>query len=324
MDRRAFLAIAATGLGTAPFAAHGQRESNVPRIGYLTPGTGANEDLFWTELRRLGYEEGRNIAVEYRSAHGDLDKLPAFAAELVRLKVDIIVAVVTRASLAAKQATATIPIVIVAVSDPVASGLVSNLARPGGNVTGTCGVGADVVAKQLELVRTLLPNAVRVTALWNPSNRTFQQQLLSEAMSAAPKLRLQLQLVEARAPDDFDRAFVAISKSRPDALLILADPMFGSNAKRIADLALEHHLPAVSMIRTFAEAGVVATYGQSFADSYRRAATYVDRILKGAKPGDLPVEQPTKIELVINLKTAKALGLTVPQSLLLRADEVIQ
>ena len=324
MDRRAFLGIAATGLATAPFAAHGQRESNVPRIGYLTPGTGANEDLFWTELRRLGYVEGRNIAVEYRSAHGDLDKLPAFAAELVRLKVDIIVAVVTRASLAAKQATATIPIVIVAVSDPVASGLVSNLARPGGNITGTCGVGADVVAKQLELVRTLLPNAVRVTALWNPSNRTFQQQLLNEAMSAARKLRLQLQSVEARAPDELDRAFVAISKGRPDALLILADPMFGSNAKRIADLALEHHLPAVSMIRTFAEAGVVATYGQSFADSFRRAATYVDKILKGAKPGDLPVEQPTKIELVINLKTAKALGLTVPQSLLLRADEVIQ
>jgi putative ABC transport system substrate-binding protein len=324
MDRRAFLAIAATALATAPFAAHGQRESNVPRIGYLTPGTGANEDLFWTELRRLGYVEGRNIAVEYRSAHGDLDKLPAFAAELVRLKVDIIVAVVTRASLAAKQATATIPIVIVAVSDPVASGLVSNLARPGGNITGTCGVGADVVGKQLELVRTLLPNAVRVTALWNPSNRTFQQQLLNEARSAAPKLRLQLQSVEARAPDDLDRAFVAISKGRPDALLILADPMFGSNAKRIADLALEHHLPAVSMIKAFAEAGVVATYGQSFADSYRRAATYVDRILKGAKPGDLPVEQPTKIELVINLKTAKALGLTVPQSLLLRADEVIQ
>jgi len=324
MDRRAFLAIAATGLATAPFAAHGQRESTVHRIGYLTPDTGANEDLFWTELRRLGYVEGRNIAVEYRSAHGDLDKLPAFAAELVRLKVDIIVAVVTRASLAAKQATATIPIVIVAVSDPVASGLVSNLARPGGNITGTCGIGADVVAKQLELVRTLLPNAVRVTALWNPSNRTFQQQLLNEAMSAARKLRLQLQSVEARAPDDFDRAFVAISKGRPDALLILADPMFGSNAKRIADLALEHHLPAVSMIRTFAEAGVVATYGQSFADSFRRAATYVDKILKGAKPGDLPVEQPTKIELVINLKTAKALGLTVPQSLLLRADEVIQ
>jgi putative ABC transport system substrate-binding protein len=324
MDRRTFMATIAAGLGAAPFAAHAQRESKIPRIGYLTPGTGANEELFWTELRRLGYVEGRNIAVEYRSAHGDLDKLPAFAAELVRLKVDIIVAVVTRASLAAKQATATIPIVIVAVSDPVASGLVSNLARPGGNITGTCGVGADVVAKQLELVRTLLPNAVRVTALWNPSNRTFQQQLLNEAISAAPKLQLQLQSVEARAPDELDRAFVAISKGRPDALLILADPMFGSNAKRIADLALEHHLPAVSMIRAFAEAGVVATYGQSFADSYRRAATYVDRILKGAKPGDLPVEQPTKIELVINLKTAKALGLTVPQSLLLRADEVLQ
>jgi putative ABC transport system substrate-binding protein len=238
--------------------------------------------------------------------------------------VDIIVAVVTQASIVAKQATATIPIVIVAVSDPVASGLVSNLARPGGNITGTSGVGADVVAKQLELVRTLLPNATRVAALWNPGNRTFQQQLLNEALSAAPKLRLQLRLVEARTPDDLDRAFIAIGKDRPDALLVLADPMFGSHAKRIADLALKHHLPTVSMVRAFAESGVVATYGQSFSDAYRRAATYVARILKGARPGDLPVEQPTKLELVINLKTAKVLGLVVPQSLLLRADEVIQ
>jgi putative ABC transport system substrate-binding protein len=294
------------------------------RIGYLTPGTIANEEAFWTELRRLGYAEGKNIAVEYRSAHGDFAKLPDLAGELVRLKVDIIVAVVTQASLASKHATATIPIVMVAVSDPVASGLVSNLARPGGNITGTSGVGADVVAKQLELVRTLLPGATRVTALWNPGNRTLQQQLLNEAKATAPKLRLQLQLVEARTPEDLDHAFVAISKDRPDAVLVVADPMFGANAKRIADLALKHRLPAVSMLRAYAEAGAVATYGQSFADSYRRAATYVDKILKGAKPGDLPVERPTKIELVINLKTAKALGITVPPSLLLRADEVIQ
>jgi ABC-type uncharacterized transport system substrate-binding protein len=323
INRRALLVGAAAGLLLVPVPAETQ-EARMRRIGYLTPGTIANEETFWTELRRLGYAEGRNIAVEYRSAHGDFGKLPALAAELVHLKVDIIVAVFTQASIAAKQATSSIPIVIVGVSDPVASGLVSDLARPGGNVTGTSGVGADIVAKQLELVRTLLPGATRVTALWNPGNRTFQQQLLNEARAAAPKLRLQLQLVEARTPDDLDHVFVAIGKDRPDAVLVLADPMLGSNAKRIADLALKHRLPAVSMLRAYAEAGAVATYGQSFDDSYRRAATYVDKILKGAKPGDLSVEQPTKIELVINLKTAKALGITVPSSLLLRADEVIQ
>ena len=325
MDRRRFLTTIAATLSTAPLAARAQLESRIYRIGFLTPGAGsASEEPFWAELRRLGYAEGRNIAVEYRSSHGDFEKLPTFAAELVRLKVDIIVAVVTQASLAAKQATATIPIVMIGVVDPLGSGLVSNLARPGGNITGTSGAGADLVAKQLELVRTLLPNATRVTALWNPSNRVFQELLLTQAKSAAPKLRLQIGAVEARASNDIDRAFVAIGKDRPDALLVLADPMLGSQAKRIADLALKHRVPAVGMLRGYAQAGLMATYGQSFDDSYRRAAEYVDRILKGAKPGDLPVQQPTKVELVINLKTAKALGLTVPQSLLLRADEVIQ
>jgi len=323
IDRRTIIGGAVIAVVLAPFPAHPQPVA-MPRVGFLTPGTAANEELFWAELRRLGYAKGKNIVVEYRSAHGVLDKLPALAAELVSLNVDLLVAVVTRAALAAKQATNTIPIVIVAVSDPVASGLVSDLARPGGNITGTSGVGADVIAKQLELVRTLLPNATRVTALWNPSNSTFQQQLLNEARSAAPKFRLRIRLAEARSPQDLDRAFDTISKDPPDALLVLADPMFGSNAKRIADLALKHRLPTVSMVRAFAEAGIVATYGQSFDDSYRRAAIYVDRILKGAKPGDLPVEQPMKIELVINLKTATALGLAIPQSLLLRADEVIQ
>jgi len=322
MDRRAFIGTVAGGVLTARLA---NAQNAIPRIGFLTPGAGAaNEEPFWAELRRLGYVDGKNIAVEYRSSQGDFARLPALAAELVRLKVSIIVAVVTQASLAAKQATATIPIVMIGVVDPVAAGLVSNLARPGGNITGTSGAGVDIVAKQLELVRTLLPNAARVAVLWNPSNRVFQQQILNEAKSAAPNLRLQLGTFEARTLDDLDGAFVAVSKDRPDALLILADPMLGSQAKRIADLAVRHRLPAVSMIRGYAEAGALATYGQSFADSYRRAAVYVDRILKGANAGDLPVEQPTKVELVINLKTAKALGITIPQSLLVRADEVIQ
>ena len=324
MDRRTFISGALMAV-VVPALAGAQATTAIPRIGFLTPGAGSTgEEPFWAELRRLGYVEGKNIAVEYRSSHGDFEELPALAAELVRLKVDIIVAFVTQASLAAKQATATIPIVMVGVVDPVGSGLVSNLARPGGNITGTSGVGADVVAKQLELLRTILPNATRVAVLWNPGNRVFEQQLLNAARSAAPKLRLELKPVEARTPDDLDRAFLAISKDRPDALLVLADPMLGSQAKRIADLALRHRLPSVSMVRGYAEAGLVATYGQAYADSYRRAAAYVDRIFKGARPGDLPVEQPTKLELVINLKTAKTLGITIPQSLLLRADEVIQ
>ena len=323
MNRRNF--IGALIVFAAPLVAGAQTAPAIRRIGFLTPGAGsANEDPFWAELRRLGYVEGRNISVEYRSSHGDFDKLPALAAELVRLKVDIIVTVVTQATLAAKQATGTIPIVMIGVVDPVATGVVSNLARPEGNVTGTCGVGVEVVAKQLEVVRTLLPAAVRVTALWNPSNRVFQRQMLDEATAAALKFRLQLGAVEARTPDDLDRAFVAIGKERPDALLVLADPMLGSQARRIADLALKLRLPAVGMLRGYAERGLVATYGQSFNDSYRRAAAYVDKILKGASPGDLPIEQPTRLELVINLKTARALGITVPQSLLLRADEVIR
>ncbi|HEV2714758.1 MAG TPA: ABC transporter substrate-binding protein [Terriglobales bacterium] len=302
-----------------------QTAAAIPRIGFLTPGTGAvNEDPFWTELRRLGYVPGENIAIEYRSSRGDFERLPALAAELVRLKVNVIVAFVTQASLAAKQATATIPIVMVGVVDPVRAGLVSNLAHPGGNITGTSGVGANVVDKQLELVRTLLPHAAQVSVLWNPSNRVFARQLLDEAMLAAPKLRLQLRAVEARTPDELDGAFAAISEHKPDALLVLADPMLGSQAQRIADLALEHRLVGISMVRGYADAGLVATYGQSYGDSYRRAAAYVDKILKGAKPGDLPVEQATTLELVVNLRTAKALGLTIPQSLRLRADELIQ
>jgi putative ABC transport system substrate-binding protein len=325
MDRRRFVSGAVIAVFVAPLPADAQLAMTTPRIGFLTPGVAAAiEDAFWTELRRLGYVEGKNIVVEHRSAHGEFERLPGLAAELVSLKVDIIVAVVTQAALAAKQATATIPIVMVGVSDPVASGLVTNLARPGSNITGTSGVGADVVAKQLELLRTLLPNAARVTALWNPGNRTFQQQQLNEAMAAAPKLRLQLQLMEARSADDLDRAFAAIGKDRPDALLVLADPMFGSHAKQIAGLALKHHLPAAAGTRLFAQSGILATYGVSLPEGFRRAAAYVDKILKGAKPGDLPVEQPTKLELVINLKTAKALGVTIPQPLLLRADEVIQ
>jgi len=324
MDRRTFLHDAAVAVLGAPLFCVAQAAGATPRIGFLSAAQTPNEQYFWDELHRLGYVEGKNIIVESRTAQGDFSRLPTLAAELANLKVDVIVAVVTQASLAAKQATAMIPIVIVSVSDPVASGLVRNLARPEGNVTGTAGSSADVVAKQMELVRALLPRASRLAVLWNPGNAVFQEQQLQVARSAAAQLRMQLQLVEARRPDELERAFASISKANPDALLVLADPMLLSEANRTAELALKHRVPAVSWTRRFAEAGGMATFGQDFSESYRHAAVYVDKILKGAKPGELPIELPTKFELVINLKTAKALGLTIPQSVRLRADEVIQ
>ena len=318
-------ALAALTLPGLPLAADAQRASTIPRIGFLSPSPRPDfEEAFWQELRRLGYEKGRNIAVEYRSAQGNFERLPDLAAELVNLKVDVIVADVTQASLAAKKATATIPIVMIGVGDPVGTGLIASFARPGGNVTGTSTLAAEVVGKQLEVLHQLLPGVSRVATLWNPANAVFQQQQMNEARAAAAKLRIQLQVVEARTPQELDRAFVAISKQHTNALLVLADPMFASHAKRIADLAIKHRLVAVSGSRGFAQAGLVATYGADYSDAYRRAASYVDRILKGARPAELPVEQPTKFELLINAKTVKALGVTVPQSLAVRADQVIE
>lgn len=312
------------GVLSAPLLADAQRPSKVSRVGYLTPiSQPAREESFRQELRRLGYAEGQNILIEYRSAGGSFERLPDLAATLVSLKVDVIVAVVTQATLAAKKATSTIPIVMVGVSDPVRSGLVASLARPGGNVTGTSSVATDVVGKQLQLLREMLPKASRVAALWNPANPVFQKLQLGEATAAAANLRVQLEFIEARTPDELDRAFVVIAKQRTDALLVLADPVLYVHAARIADLAAKHRLPAVGAAREFADAGGLMTYGPNYSDAYRRAATYVDKILKGARPADLPVEQPTKFELVINAKTARALGVTIPQSLVMRADQVI-
>jgi putative ABC transport system substrate-binding protein len=323
--RRVAIFVAALGALWTPLSATAEQARTVPRVGFLASSPQSErEEVFWLELRRLGYVKGQNIAVEYRSADGNFERLPELAAELVGLKVDVIVAVVTQASLAARKATATIPIVMVGVSDPVGSGLVASLARPGGNVTGTSTVAADVVGKQLELVHQLLPGVSRVAVLWNPANPVFQQQLLKETRAAATKLRIQLQLFEARAPDELDRAFVAIGKERPDAVLVLPDPMLASHAKRIADLAVKYRLPAVGGSRLHAEAGVLAAYGPDYIDGYRRAAVYVDRILKGARPAELAVEQTAKFELLINARTAKALGITVPPPLVARADEVMQ
>jgi len=268
--------------------------------------------------------EGQNIAIEYRWAEGRFERLPDLAAELVRLKVDVIVSVVTQASLAAKNATRTIPIVMVAAGDPLGSGLVASLARPGGNVTGPSSMYAELAGKQLELLKETVPKVSRVAVLWNPANAVWQAQMLRATEVAARALGLQLQLLEARGPDELEGAFAAMTRERASALLVQVDVIFALHARRLADLAAKRHLPAMYGSREHVEAGGLMSYAPNIPDLFRRAATYVDKILKGAKPADLPVEQPTRFELIINLKTAKALGLTIPPSLLVRADQVIE
>jgi ABC-type uncharacterized transport system substrate-binding protein len=320
--RRQFLLSIPVLLGAPLAAAQSQRK--VFRLGFLTSTSHpAREEGFRRELHRLGYVEQRNLITEYRSADGDFARLPALAAELAGLKVDVLVAVLTQAAVVAKRATSTIPVVIVGVSDPVGSGLVSSLGRPGGNVTGTSGLSAAVVGKQLEIFHEALPRVSRVTALWNPANSVFQKQQVAEARAAAPKLKLQLQFVEARSADELDRALATIAQQPTQALFVLADPLFGPMAARIAGDAVTRRLPTVSGPSEYADAGMLLTYGPNYSDLYTRAAAYVDKIVKGAKPADLPIEQPTKFELVVNLRTARALGLAIPQTILLRADRVI-
>ncbi len=264
--------------------------------------------------------------IEYRDADGKPERLPALAAELVALKVDVLVAPGTLAALAAKRATKTIPIVFPTVGDPVTDGLVTTLARPGGNVTGLSNLSPELVGKCLELLHQAIPGVSRVAILWQPDavpERTGKD-IGKRAEVAGQALGIRLQFVEVRGPADFDRAFSDMTRARAGALTVLSTPMFASERGRLVALAAENRLPAVYPLREFVDAGGLMAYGPNAIDLYRRAATYVDRILKGAKPGDLPVEQPTKFELVINLKTAKALGLTIPPSLLQRADQVIE
>jgi putative ABC transport system substrate-binding protein len=305
-----------------------QQAKKIPRIGFLASVSASSDadriEAFRQGLRELGYVEGQNVTIEYRWADGKFEQLPDLAAELVRLKVDVIVAVVTQASLTAKKATGTIPIVMVGVSDPVGSGLVASLARPGMNITGTSSMTAEIIGKLLELLKETLPKISRVAALWNPANSVFQALQLRETEVAARALGVQLRILEARGPDEIDRAFAAMVKERTKALLILGDPVFTSHRKRIADLAAKYRLPAVSGTREYVEAGGLMAYGPSFPDMHRRAATYVDKILKGTKPADLPVEQPKKFEFIINLKVAKQIRLTIPPNVLARADKVIR
>jgi putative ABC transport system substrate-binding protein len=327
--RRAFIRTLAGGLLVAPLVAEAQQAAKVPRIGWLVANLAGKSHMtegFLQGLRDLGYIEGRNIVIEIRDAGGKLEQLPALAAELVALKVDVILAGGTAQALAAMEATKTIPIVFTATVDPVADGLVTSLSRPGGNVTGVSSLSSELVGKCLELLKQAVPGISRVAVLWHPGTlgERTEKDMLKAADVAARALGVRLQFVEARGPADFDRAFSEMTRARAGALTVWTSPMFNTQRRRLVDLAAKNRLPAVYPWGEAVDAGGLMAYGANAADAFRRAATYVDKILKGAKPGDLPVEQPTKFELVINLKTAKALGLTIPQSLLLQADEIIQ
>jgi len=309
-------------------SAEAQQAKKIARIGFLAPATQTGyqhyTDAFLQGLRELGYVEGQNIVIEYRWAEGNFERLPELAAELVRLKVDVIVAAVTQASLAAKNASGTIPIIMVAVANPVDSGLVASLARPGANITGTSAMTDEVVGKQLELLKETFPKILRVAAMWNPANPVFQKLQLRAVEATARELNVGLQKLEARDPVEIERAFTAIAKESTRALVLLSDPLFITHRKQIADLALKYRLPAAAGVREYVEAGLLMSYGVSFTDLYRRTATYVDKVLKGAKPADIPVERPVKFEFVINLTTAKQIGVTVPPNVLARGDKVIK
>ena len=325
LSRRRFIGIVSASLVAAPLVAEAQRVGKVFRIGVLAAGIGGGStNVFRQSLSELGYVEGRNLAIEWREAEGKPERFADLAAELVRLKVDAIVAMAPAATFAAKWATAVIPIVMVNSPDPVQLGLVVSLVRPGGNITGTTTLSADVSVKQLELLKEAVPRADRIAVLWNPTN-PWHPLAVKGAEAATPSLAVQLQAVPARTPEELGNTFTAMTRARARAVLVLADPMFVYHRSRVADLAVKHHLPTMfGGSREVMDAGGLMYYWAHQADLYGRVASYVDRILKGAKPADLAIEQPTRFELIINLKTAKALGLTIPQSLLQRADHIIE
>lgn len=319
MNRWVVLTVALS-LLTTPLTAAAQQPVKVPRIGILSAGAAsAREEAFREGLRELGYVEGQNVAIVTRYAEGRFDKLPDLANELVRLKVDVIVASPTEAIRAAQRATKTIPIVMAFSGDPVGSGIVTHLAQPGGTVTGLASAAPELTAKRLELLKAIAPEISRVSYL---ANQATSKRFVSEMEVAGRALGVQITPVMVQDANDLDRVFSAVAKVPRGGLVV--DLVLHEYRHRIADLAIRHRLPAISGPKEFAEAGGLMAYGPDYPDLFRRAALYVDRILKGAKPGDLPVQLPTKFELVINLKTAKALEITIPQSLLLRADQVIE
>jgi ABC-type uncharacterized transport system substrate-binding protein len=329
ISRRTFVRVSIGGMLLAPLIGDAQQTGKVARIGFLSPtstpaGSATRLEAFRQGLRELGWVEGQNIALEHRWTDRGLHELPNLAADLVRLRVDIIVTFGEPAIQAARQATSTIPIVVAAAGDLLGTGLVANLGRPGGNVTGlSFGDLHAFVSKRLELLKDVVPRMARVAFLWNPTDPA-NAGMFAGAQVAAKALRVTVQSVEVRAPNGLSDAYDAITRSRADALVVTAGPLLFGQRHRITDFAARNHLPAMYDFGEFVEAGGLMSYGASIPDMFRRAAAYVDKILKGARPADLPVEQATRFELVINLKAAKALGLTIPPSLLRRADEVIE
>ena len=322
--RRKFLATLLGGAAAWPFTARAQQAGKIHKVGYLSPSVpNVFTPLLFDNLRELGWIDGKNVAFERRFAENRLERLPELAAELVRLNVDVIVATGTLGPLAAKRATSTIPIVMTAAGDPLGSGLVASLARPGGNVTGMSLMAPDLGGKRLELLKELLPQLARVAVLWNAAN-PYPAIVFKETLAAGRTLGIEVQSLEVRGPDDFDGAFEAARKQRPDALITVEDPLTFAYQKRITHFATADQLPSLHGLRKDVIAGGLMSYGANLADLFRRAAGYVDKILKGAKPADLPFQQPTTFELVINLKTARALGLEIPPTVLARADEVIE
>ena len=328
MKRREFITLVGGAAAAWPLAANAQQKGKPPLVGVLNPGSTDPPGTvgFYEGLRELGYTEGLNIAIDRRYGDWNTDRFQQLAADLVRLKADVIVVVSTSPARAAKQATSTIPIVVGGMADPVGDELIASLARPGGNITGNTFLGPELIAKRFELLKSAISGLSRVAALWHPAayGKRTMDGILKETESAAQALGLQLQVVPAIGPGDLDGAFIAMTREHADGVILLPSPMLFAEHKRIVELAAKSRLPAMYAAREFVEDGGLMSYGASQRDLFRHAATYVDKILKGAKPADLPVEQPTKLEFVFNLKTAKELGLVIPRESLLAADEVIE
>ena len=329
MERRTFLGVITGGLLTAPLAANAQRATKIPHVGFLSPSSVSDPrtaryfQAFRQGLRDAGYVEGRSIVIESRWAEGKYNRLAALAAELVRLEIAVIVTYGGAATQATRRVTGTVPIVMAVVQEVESTGLVSSLAHPGGNITGTSSMAPELVQKQLQILKEVVPKVSRIALLGNPAQPGHGPQV-RRATDAARELGVSVRVLEARDPSEIDKAFAVMTTEQTNAVIVLPDSMLLDHRTQIANRAIQGRLPMVSAIGEHAEAGGLLAYGPSIADMFHRAATYVDKILKGAKPGDLPIEQPTKFGLVINLKTAKVLGLTIPASLLQRADQVIE
>jgi len=325
--RREFITLLGSAAVAWPRSARAQQAGKVYRIGFLSAGAEVRPPNFWSVfvsgLQEAGWIEGKNIVFDRRYAENRLDRLPELATELVRLDVDVIVTIGTLAPMAAKRATTSIPIVMVNAGDPVGSGLVTSLARPGGNVTGMSLMAPDLGGKRLELLKEILPALSHVAIIWNAAN-PYSALVFDETQAAAKKLRLELRSLEVRGPDDFDSALAATIGKSVEALVLVEDPLTFNHLNKVADFCTDNRLAAIYGLREFADAGGLMTYGANQADLFQRSVGFVDKILKGLRPSDLPVQQPTKFDLVVNLKTAKALGLTIPPTLLARADEVIE